>query len=156
MSMGQCHFRAILFLFFIVITPIRFAAAEDGDLARWMGLWCSGTDEIGIFPRTDLGHSAEGETAPLYLYVHRYMGEADASTLQGFANPNGDHFELADGECRIRAEMKDARLVITDNQRCNKISGVFHERRFTRMRERIAFGGPWRKQPHCPRLTDDR
>ena len=130
------------------------ADAGENSLDRWLGLWCSGSDEIGIFSRTALGHNAEGETGSLYLYLHHPISDADSYTLQGFTSPAGDRFVLTDGECRIDAKRDGGHLVVTDNgSPCAKISGSFQSRRFDRLRTHFVFGGPWHSKPHCPQLT---
>src|SRR5579859_4315851 len=115
-----------------LLAPPALKAAED-PLTQWAGLWCSGRDEIGVFMRAD----GPGQTEPLYLYVERELTDADSYTVQGDAAPIGHTLSLTDGDCVIRAELSGEHLLISDNRRCERMSGSFSRRSFTRIRPRI-------------------
>ncbi|PKU21365.1 hypothetical protein [Telmatospirillum siberiense] len=143
-------------LFCITVGSIDVVAAETDGLGQWTGLWCSGRDEIGVNTHADLGSHADGQTAPLYLYVRLYLGDANSYTVEGPATPLGDGLELTDGECQIRAERRGTQMIVTDNHRCDKISAAFQHREFNRIKQHIVFGHSWRSKQHCSETTSDQ
>lgn len=146
---GRLFLSVILILPFITVGSIHVVAAETDGLDKWKGLWCSGRDEIGVYTRADLGPHAVGQTASLYVYVRLNLGEANDYTVQGFVTPFGDNLELADGECRIGAEMHGAQMLVTDNHRCDKISGTFQHREFNRIKKNLVFDAQFLDKEDC-------
>jgi hypothetical protein len=156
---GSLVFRTLipvlLLIVFIKVGSLHVVAAETDGFDQWTGLWCSGCDEIGITAPTGLGRRADGETAPLYLYVRLNLGDTNSYTVDGPVTPYGDSIELADGECGIHAELRGTQMIVTDNHRCDKISAAFQHREFNRIRRNIVSGHHWRSKQHCSGMTSD-
>jgi hypothetical protein len=85
----------------------------------------------------------------LYLYVRVHISESSDYTVEGPISPAGNAFETIDGQCHIRGEIEGAALMITDDGHCDKMSGAFRHRSFTRVTGRIPVELPYRKRPHC-------
>ncbi len=86
---------------------------------------------------------------PLHLYVRVYINDASEYPVEGPANPNGNAFEIIDGQCRIRGEIEGATLMVTDDGPCDKMSGAFRRRGFIRVTEQTPADLPRRMKPHC-------